>query len=206
LQRLTATTRERGIPTVSAPPATVEDVDDFMRRLSEELDLTAFDRSVDNIAGSSTAGSSPAALRREVLVNYLGFSFWDVWTFPISEWHDLEEHREIRVDRISPIDATSLRSKEVTTRLRGAELRHFAGFLSRSVRENDYLWGRLHGAERLIDIVFNAEAAENALDEVDIKKIKAATFRSILDTEDRCLLDKTLVLAIRKEIDELERP
>jgi patatin-related protein len=206
LQRLTATTRERGIPTVSAPPATVEDVDDFMRRLSEELDLTAFDRSVDNIAGSSTAGSSPAALRREVLVNYLGFSFWDVWTFPISEWHDLEEHREIRVDRISPIDATSLRSKEVTTRLRGAELRHFAGFLSRSVRENDYLWGRLHGAERLIDIVCNAAAAENALDEVDIKKIKAATFRSILDTEDRCLLDKTLVLAIRKEIDELERP
>ena len=76
--------------------------------------MTAFDRSVDHIAGSSTAESSPAALRREVLVNYLGFSFWDVWTFPISEWHDLEEHREIRVDRISPIDATSLRSKEVS--------------------------------------------------------------------------------------------
>ena len=205
LQRLPAPTQKRGIPTVNATPATVKDVDDFMRRLSEELDLTAFDRSVDHISGSPTAESSPAALRREVLVNYLGFSFWDVWTFPISEWHDLEEHREIRVDRISPIDATSLRSKEVTTRLKGAELRHFAGFLSRSVRENDYLWGRLHGAERLIDIVCDAATAENALDGVDIKKIKTAAFRSILDTEDRCLLDKTLLLAVRKEIDELER-
>jgi hypothetical protein len=116
LQRLPATTRKRGIPAVNAPPATVEDIDDCMRRLSEELDLAAFDRSVDHTAGSSTAGSSPAALHREVLVNYLGFSFWDVWTFPISEWHDLEEHREIRVDRISPIDATSLRSKEFRPR------------------------------------------------------------------------------------------
>jgi patatin-related protein len=205
LQRLPAPTWKRGTPAVSVPPATVDDVDDFMRRLSEELDLAAFDRSVDHIAGASTAGSLPPALGREVLVNYLGFSFWDVWTFPISEWHDLEEHREIRVDRISPIDATSLRSKEVTTRLKGAELRHFAGFLSRSVRENDYLWGRLHGAERLIDIVCDAATAESALDGVDIKKIKAAAFRSILDTEDRYLLDKALLLTVRKEIDELER-
>ncbi len=167
--------------------------------------MPAFDRSVDHIAEASTAGSSPAALRREVLVSYLGFSFWDVWTFPISEWHDLEEHREIRVDRISPIDATSLRSKEVSTRLKGAGLRHFAGFLSWSVRENDYLRGRLHGAERLIDIVCDAATAENALDGVDIKKIKTAAFRSILDTEERCLLDKTLVLAVRKDIDELEQ-
>jgi transposase len=69
--RLPATTRKLGIPTVNAPPATVEDVDHFMRRLSEELDLTAFDRSVDHIAGLSTAGSSPTALRREVLVKDL---------------------------------------------------------------------------------------------------------------------------------------
>jgi Protein of unknown function (DUF3376) len=74
-----------------------------------------------------------------------------------------------------------------------------------SVRENDYLWGRLHGAERLIDIVCGAAAAENALGGVDIKKIKMAAFRSILDTEDRCLLDKALVRAVRKEIDGLEQ-
>jgi hypothetical protein len=85
----------------------------------------------------------------------------------------------------------------------GAKLRHFAGFLSRSIRENDYLWGRLHGAERLIDIVCSAAAAENALKGIDIKTIKKSAFRSILDTEDRWLVDKEPLAAVRELIDSL---
>ena len=179
------------------------DVDEIMRRLSQELDLAAFDRTVDRTAASSMKASSPAALQHQMLVNYLGFSFWDVWTLPMSEWHELEEHREIRVDRISPVDANSLKVGDVGPRLKGAELRHFAGFLSRSIRESDYLWGRLHGAERLIDIVCNAAAAENALKGIDIKKIKKSAFQSILDTEGRFLIDKKLLADVRELIDRL---
>jgi len=39
--------------------------------------------------------------------------------------------------------------------LKGIEFNSFGAFFSRKYRENDYLWGRLHGAERLIDIIFS---------------------------------------------------
>ena len=182
---------------------TVEKIDNVMRRLSDEFDLAGVDRMIDHIAASSMAKSLPAALRHELLVNYLGFSFWDVWTLPISEWHELEEHREIRVDRISPADGSCLPFEEIGTRLKGARLRHFAGFLSRSIRENDYLWGRLNGAERLIDIVCNAAKAENALEGIDIKTIKKSAFRSILETEDQWLTDKKLLADVRDLVESL---
>ena len=91
----------------SARSAPIGDIENVARRLAEEFDLAAIDRMVDQTAASSMAESLPAALRQEMLVNYLGFAFWDVWTLRMSEWHELEEHREIRVDRISPADANS---------------------------------------------------------------------------------------------------
>ena len=195
---LRSTIDGRGAPTIASAH-----LDKLMLRLSEEFDLAAIDRLVDRSAASSIVETLPTALRHELLMNYLGFSFLDVWTFPNSEWHELEEHREIRVDRISPVDANSFTRSELDTRLKGAQLRHFAGFLSRSVRESDYLWGRLHGAERLIDIVCDAAAAEKALGGIDIKKVKKAAFQSILDTEDKCLSDERLLAAVRKQIESL---
>jgi hypothetical protein len=93
----------------------------------------------------------------------------DVWTHPVSEWRAVEERREVRVDGISPVDTVVLRNGAQATRLKGAEFEHFAGFLSRSRREHDYLWGRLDAAERLIDIVSDAAAMEGALGKTDIR-------------------------------------
>jgi hypothetical protein len=148
-------------------------------------------------------GDMPAALRHEVLIYYIGFPFWDAWTFPISEWRTVEEHREIRVDRISPDDAVLLRNGASTTRLKGAEFRHFAGFLSRSRREHDYLWGRLHGADRLIDIVCDAAAMEGAMGKTDIRILKKTAFLAILGTEEHRLLDKNLLALVRSEVSKL---
>jgi hypothetical protein len=39
--------------------------------------------------------------------------------------------------------------------LKGIQFNSFGAFFSRAYRENDYLWGRLHGADRLIDIVIS---------------------------------------------------
>ena len=177
--------------------------DDLMEQLHRELDLGSIDRSVDAIVASSLAGDVPAALRHEVLTYYIGFPFWDAWTFPISEWRAVEEHREIRVDRISPDDAVLLRNGASATRLKGAEFRHFAGFLSRSRREHDYLWGRLHAAERLIDIVCDAAAIESALGKTDSRALKKAAFLAILDTEENHLLDKDLLTLVRSEVSKL---
>ena len=58
-----------------------------------------------------------------------------------------------KVDRISPDDARSIREGGTPATLRGVEFYNFGAFFSRAYRENDYLWGRLHGAERMIDLV-----------------------------------------------------
>jgi patatin-related protein len=176
-------------------------IDDIMSQLSDELDLKSIDRELDDIAGSFLTKTVPQAFRHEMLLYFVGFSFWDVLTFTLPEWRDIGEHDEIRVDRISPADAVSVRMGTANSALKGAELRHFAGFLSRSLRESDYLWGRLDGAERLIDIVCDAAGADFAPDPVDVKRIKTLTFRSILEAEEKHLHDKSLVPTIRAAID-----
>jgi hypothetical protein len=59
--------------------------------------------------------------------------------------------------RISPEDATSLINERAErykpngrTKLAGAALHHFGAFLDQVWRQNDILWGRLDGSERLI--------------------------------------------------------
>ena len=63
--------------------------------------------------------------------------------------------------------------------LRGVEFFNFGAFFSRAYRENDYLFGRLHAAERLVDIVATAvpEAA------VDSRAWKGRLFAAILASE-----------------------
>jgi hypothetical protein len=167
----------------------------IMSQLSDE-ELKNIDHELDGITGSF----SPKPCHRR-FVCYVGFAFWDVLTLTLPECRELGEHDEIRVDRISPVDTVSLRAGTASSILKGAELRHFAGFLSRSLRESDYLWGRLDGAERLIDIVCDAARADFSLDPLDNKKIKNLAFRCILDAEEKHLQDKSLVPTIRAAID-----
>ena len=92
-------------------------------------------------------------LRRKVLLTYLGFPFYDTATLPLLRGEGLTEFDPVKVDRISPDDARSIRSGGAQATLRGVEFYNFGAFFSRAYRENDYLWGRLHGAERMIDLV-----------------------------------------------------
>jgi patatin-related protein len=45
-------------------------------------------------------------------------------------------------------------------KLTGIKLGHFAGFYRRSWRANDYLWGRLDAATRIVDLIVDAERAD----------------------------------------------
>ena len=95
----------------------------------------------------------PKDLRRRVLLTYLGFPFYDVSTLPLLRNEGLTEYDPVKVDRISPEDAKAIREGGTEATLRGTEFFNFGAFFSRTYRENDYLWGRLHGAERMIDLV-----------------------------------------------------
>ena len=93
---------------------------------------------------------------RPVHVAYIGFAFIDLLMFTMTHWEDVGELDEIRVDRISPEDADSIRGGGAEACLKGIRFGSFGAFFSRASRENDYLWGRLHAADRLIDIVCDA--------------------------------------------------
>jgi len=59
----------------------------------------------------------------------------------------------------------------------------FGAFFSRAYRENDYLWGRLHGADRLIDIVVSSVPEGEALPAGLVEQLKREAFRAILAEE-----------------------
>lgn len=141
----------------------------------------------------------PRNLRRRMLLTYLGFPFYDVATLPLLHNEGLTEFDPVKVDRISPDDARSIRAGGTKATLRGTEFYNFGAFFSRAYRENDYLWGRLHGAERMVDFI--CSTAEKPVPESVLRKFKREAFVAILDEEEQRLSCSAGLLAqIRQEI------
>ncbi|HEX7820815.1 MAG TPA: patatin-like protein [Sphingobium sp.] len=142
--------------------------------------------------------------RRRMLRAYLGFPFYDIATLPMLQGEGLDEYDPIKVDRISPDDAVAIRSGGALATLKGIEFNSFGAFFSRAYRENDYLWGRLHGADRLVDIILSAVPPGEAL---DVPGVKRALFTAILDEEqDRLPGQKALIAQLRTELPGAPRP
>lgn len=123
----------------------------------------------------------PKQLRRRMLFAYLGFPFYDVATLPLLRHEGFTEYDPIKVDRISPDDAPSIRDGGARATLRGIEFYNFGAFFSRAYRENDYLWGRLHGAERMIDLV--CSTVDGSVDSRVCHGFKRRAFEAILQEE-----------------------
>ena len=100
------------------------------------------------------------AIRNYLRPFYRHFDFYDQISFPILYNTDVGEADAVEVIRISPEDATSLIDEKEERRnstdgkprrkLAGTALYNFGAFLDRVWRQNDIMWGRLDGAERLI--------------------------------------------------------
>jgi len=141
----------------------------------------------------------PKNLRRRMLLTYLGFPYYDVATLPLLRNEGLTEFDPVKVDRISPDDARSIREGGTAATLRGIEFYNFGAFFSRAYRENDYLWGRLHGCERMIDLV--CSTLDKPFAPETCAHFKREAFHAILDEEQRtgrCAL--RLIDEIRAEI------
>jgi len=154
-------------------------IDELIVRLSSDIDLNASTSDIDVLL-TETEGWPPLAMH-EVLVNYLGFPFWDIVTFPVMPWREAGEFNEVRIDRISAQDAVGI-NRLGTFQLRGTAFNQSAAFLSRAYRENDYLLGRLHATDRLIDIVSEAAGSESQTPAA-IAALKRRGFLRILDVE-----------------------
>ncbi|HEY4775566.1 MAG TPA: patatin-like protein [Xanthobacteraceae bacterium] len=180
-----------------------DEIDELVEQLTNAIDLDATTRDLDELLATLDPKDWHHDARREVLVNYLGFPFWDVLTFSLMSTRESGEFNEILVDRISPQDARALKGFGGSVSLKGTGFGHFAAFLSRSYRENDYLMGRLHALDRLIDIVCDSAGIdERALDIVGLKK---RGFLRIIAAEDPHLrLSKPLIAALQRAIAQME--
>ena len=171
------------------------------------MGLHSTTRDLDQLLASLDRAHWHSEARRELLINYLGFPFWDVLTFPITSARPIGELREIFIDRISPGDARTLKGFDTVESLKGAGFGHFAAFLSRAYRENDYLLGRLHALDRLIDIVCDAAGLDSKQQKIDVLALKKRGFAHILDREEANLVhSKPLIEALRRAVGEIGRP
>jgi patatin-related protein len=177
----------------------LEKIDRLVERLAAEIALDASTRDLDELLATLDPARWHPDARREVIVNYLGFPFWDVLTFPVTSGREIGELNEILVDRISPQDVRALKEFEGIESLKGIGFGHFAAFLSRAYRENDYLLGRLHALDRLVDIVCDSAGIDPARDPIDVAALKQRGFGLILDAEEKHLAhSKELIAALRR--------
>lgn len=169
-----------------------------MEGLAVSLDLTGLDARTDMALATALSGL-PQAARRPLLLAYLGFPWLDVATLPLLQGEGSDEFDAIKVDRIAPDDATSIRSGGAEATLRGIQFNNFGAFFSRAYRENDYLWGRLHGVERLIDITVST--APTRLPAGRVAALKRRAFHAILDEEEeRLTAIPALIASLRAEV------
>jgi patatin-related protein len=128
--------------------------------------------------------------RKDILVRYLGFPFWDILLYPIQAVSEAGERDAIEIVRMSPLDATLLDLPDPDKpKLAGMAVMHFGAFFKRDGRENDYLWGRLDGAERLIGLLLGDDHSEE-----ERAKWCRKAFAAIADEEGEVLTNATELL------------
>ncbi|MGZ8347515.1 MAG: patatin-like protein [Allosphingosinicella sp.] len=169
-----------------------------MAALASLWNLRPLDEQTDRIL-TEALSEVPKGDRRRLILAYLGYPFYDVATLPLLQGEGLDEFDPIKVDRISPDDAVAIRAGGTEATLKGIQLNSFGAFFSRAYRENDYLWGRLHGAERLIDITLSTLPDEARPGPDEVASLKRRAFRAILAEE------KDRLTSIPKLFEELEQ-
>ncbi len=193
-----------GVDFAIAAKAGVTNPAGLIDHLAAQRDLVQTDLRVDEILCAALL-ALPVAARRAMLLGYLGYALYDIATLPLLQDEGFDEFDPVKVDRISPEDCSSIRKGGAAATLKGIEFNNFGAFFSRSYRENDYLWGRLHGAERLIDILVSSLPAGHDFGENRVRAYKRLAFHAILDEEQgRLKYVQPLIASLRNEIDQIE--
>ncbi len=179
----------------------VIDANTVIDGLAARRNLDALDATADDILCSAMA-QLPEAPQRSLLLGYIGYIFYDIATLPMLQGEGLDEFDPVKVDRISPEEARPIRKGGAAATLKGIEFNNFGAFFSRAYRENDYLWGRLHGVDRMIDIVTSSLPTGSSLPAGFVLKAKKRAFHAILDQETSRLTHiGPLITDLRQEID-----
>ncbi len=149
LGRKEAEFRERQAGRVELP------LDALAQELANELAQT-FARSYSKVRSALglTRKSGLTQTQVELKAAYNVFDYFDSLIFPVLSSMEVGEGDEVETYRVSPFDAdfsNQARDRGGKEKLAGSALMHFGAFLKEEWRENDIMWGRLDGAERIID-------------------------------------------------------
>jgi patatin-related protein len=94
---------------------------------------------------------------------YDAFRVLDAELFPLEMVSNLKEKDVIETVRISPLDAQrAFSGRTPGEKIAGDSLMNFGGFLKRSWRSNDILWGRLDGQCQIIETLLPWEALQRS--------------------------------------------
>lgn len=169
---------------LEASPEAGAEISRLVERLAQECDLARTVDNVDAVLASPLVQNLRENSRIAILTGYLGYFFWDILLRPTASALSLEAGpiEEILVDRISPEDARRLAPDDGKPVLLGSSFAGFGGFLGRAVRENDYLWGRLHAVERLFDILLSTVPA-GLREGLAVETLKKRAFERVLEEE-----------------------
>ncbi len=193
------------IERLASEPEAGAQISRLVERLAQECDMARVVDNVDAVLASPLVQGLREESRLAILTGYLGYFFWDVILRPTASALSLEAGpiEEILVDRISPEDADSLVLDEGKPVLLGSSFAGFGGFLGRAVRENDYLWGRLHAVDRLFDILLSTVPA-NLRAGLAVEALKKRAFERVLEEEgQRLALVPELLARLREAVERL---
>ena len=126
---------------------------------------------------------------------YQNYEDYDLLTYPIMYETGIGEADAIDIIRISPEDAKQLIDERKTgcNKLAGSALGHFGAFLARQWRQNDILWGRLDGAERLIAALLPDHPLRSQLIGEAQAQIVCETIAAMGEQERHALLAESLM-------------
>lgn len=192
-----------GLDFAMAAKSGIADPASLMDHLAAQRDLVRADGKVDKILCDAML-NMPVQARRVMLLGYLGYALYDIATLPLLQDEGFDEFDPVKVDRISPDDCASIRTGGTAAMLKGIEFNNFGAFFSRAYRENDYLWGRLHGAERMIDILISSLPPGHEFSTGRAQSYKKQVFHAILDEEQERLTHiQPLIISLRTEVDQI---
>lgn len=147
----------------------IDDLNGALRRfLGDELQTFTADlyRALIDLTDEWEKTEKTKKIRRDLLIRYLGFPIWDAMLYPFQALSDVAERDAVRVARMSPSDSTLLTPVHQGGKVLGAQLGHAYAFFSRKARENDYLWGRLDAAERVVRLLLTEKRVEDGRDKI----------------------------------------
>lgn len=157
-------------------------LDETLNTIGNLMKLEDLDFDEDQLLAEAINQIDNGELRLTLFRAYVGFAFYDILMLPMTAHADLQEIDEVRVDRISPLDCEYLH-KNGHAPLMGDKLFNFGAFFSRKARENDYIWGRIHAANRLVDFLCDAAGKDALCESLDLDEFRKRLALSIIEAE-----------------------